>query len=107
MKPGTHDDLAEKTAEINRLNKRLQQAYQQIDQELNLARRIQLSFLPQSLPEVPRTRFAVHYALCGQVGGDFYDAFRLAENHVGFYVADAMRHGLPPSLLTISVKTVL
>jgi sigma-B regulation protein RsbU (phosphoserine phosphatase) len=100
----THDRLSEKTAEIHRINKRLQQAYQQIDQELELAQRLQTSFLPQTLPEVPHVRFAVHYALCGRVGGDFYDVFRLDEKHVGFYVADAMGHGVPASLLTIFVK---
>jgi sigma-B regulation protein RsbU (phosphoserine phosphatase) len=99
-----HDRLAEKTAEVNRINRRLQQAYVQIDAELELARRIQMSFLPQSLPEVPGARFAVHYTLCGRVGGDFYDVFRLDENHVGLYVADAMGHGVPASLLTIFVK---
>jgi serine phosphatase RsbU (regulator of sigma subunit) len=100
----THDRLAEKTAEIHRINKRLQQAYQQIDQELELAQRIQASFLPQPLPQVPRVRFTVHYAPCSRVGGDFYDVFRLDESHVGFYVADAMGHGVPASLLTIFVK---
>jgi sigma-B regulation protein RsbU (phosphoserine phosphatase) len=100
-----HDRLADKTAEVNRINKRLQQAYLQIDQELELAGRIQESFLPHSLPEVPRVRFAVHYQPCGRVGGDFYDIFRLDEKHMGFYVADAMGHGVPASLLTIFVKT--
>jgi len=99
-----HERLAEKSTEVQRANKRLQQAYQQIDQELELARRLQVSFLPQRLPDVPPARFAVHYLLCGQVGGDFYDVFRLDENHVGFYVADAMGHGVPASLLTIFVK---
>jgi sigma-B regulation protein RsbU (phosphoserine phosphatase) len=99
-----HDRLAEKTAEVHRVNRRLQQAYAQIDAELDLARRIQMSFLPQSLPEVPGARFAVHYQLCGRVGGDFYDIFRLDESHVGLYVADAMGHGVPASLLTIFVK---
>lgn len=100
----THDRLVEKTAEINRINKRLQQAYQQIDQELELAQRIQASFLPHTLPQVPHVRFAVYYLLCGRVGGDFYDIFRLDEQHVGFYVADAMGHGVAASLLTIFVK---
>jgi sigma-B regulation protein RsbU (phosphoserine phosphatase) len=50
-------------------------------------------------------RFAVHYQPCGRVGGDFYDVFRLDEKHLGFYVADAMGHGVPASLLTIFVKT--
>ncbi len=99
-----HDHLTEKTAEVNRINKRLQAAYLQIDQELELARRIQESFLPQSLPQLPQVRFAVHYQPCGKVGGDFYDVFRLDEHHIGFYVADAMGHGVPASLLTIFVK---
>jgi sigma-B regulation protein RsbU (phosphoserine phosphatase) len=99
-----HDHLTEKTAEVHRINKRLHTAYQQIDQELELAGRIQESFLPQSLPDLPRVRFAVHYQPCGRVGGDFYDVFRLDENHLGFYVADAMGHGVPASLLTIFVK---
>jgi len=99
-----HDRLTEKSVEVHRVNRQLQQAYQQIDQELELARRLQLSMLPQTLPEAPRVRFAVHYRLCGRVGGDFYDVFRLDEQHVGFYVADAMGHGVPASLLTIFVK---
>jgi sigma-B regulation protein RsbU (phosphoserine phosphatase) len=100
----THDRLTEKSAEVHRINRRLHQAYQQIDQELELARRIQFSLLPKPLPEVPRVRFAVHHALSGRVGGDFYDVFRLDENHVGFYVADAMGHGVPASLLTVFVR---
>ena len=72
-----HDRLTEMTAEVHRLNRRLRQLHGQIDAELNLARRIQMSFLPQSLPQVSGARFAVHYSLCGRVGGDFYDLFRL------------------------------
>jgi sigma-B regulation protein RsbU (phosphoserine phosphatase) len=99
-----HDRLAAKTAEIYHTTKRLQLAHQRVNQELELARRIQLSFLPQSLPELPHVRFAVHYRPCGRVGGDFYDVFRLDEHHVGFYVADAMGHGVPASLLTMFLK---
>jgi sigma-B regulation protein RsbU (phosphoserine phosphatase) len=99
-----HDQIATRAAEAGRVNMRLKAAYQQIDLELGLARRIQESFLPQNLPELPGVRFAVTYRPCGQVGGDFYDVFRLDERHVGFYVADAMGHGVPASLLTIFVK---
>ncbi len=99
-----HDHLAGKVAEVHRLNRRLQQAHEQIDAELELARRIQLSFLPQELPRVAGVRFAVQYRLCGRVGGDFYDVFRLDEHHLGLYVADAMGHGVPASLLTLFVK---
>jgi phosphoserine phosphatase RsbU/P len=100
-----HDALAARAADVQRLNHRLQAAYQQIDQELELAKRLQECFLPPSLPQLPRARFAVQYKPCGRVGGDFYDVFRLDEQHLGLYVADAMGHGVPASLLTIFVKT--
>jgi sigma-B regulation protein RsbU (phosphoserine phosphatase) len=99
-----HDHLLEKTAEVHQINRRLEAAHKMIDQELDLARRIQQSFLPQTLPDLGQVRFAVMYRPCGRVGGDFYDAFRLDEDHVGFYVADAMGHGVPASLLTIFLK---
>src|SRR5581483_6916941 len=63
-----HDQLSARAAEVHRVNKRLQAAYQQIDQELALARRIQESFLPQALPSLPRLRFAVKYRPFSQVG---------------------------------------
>jgi sigma-B regulation protein RsbU (phosphoserine phosphatase) len=99
-----HDRLANQAAEAAGVTRRLQAAQQQMDQELQLARRLQESFLPQSLPSLPGVRFAVKYRPASQVGGDFYDIFRLDERHVAFYVADAMGHGVPASMLTIFVK---
>jgi serine phosphatase RsbU (regulator of sigma subunit) len=99
-----HDRVRERTSEFHRANKRLRLAYQQVDQELELARRIQQSLLPRTLPHLPGARFAVHYRPSGRVGGDFYDAFRLDETHAGFYVADVVGHGVPASLLTMFLK---
>ena len=99
-----HDRVRERTSEFHRANKRLRQAYQQVYQEMELARRIQQSLLPRTLPELTGVRLAVHYRPCGRVGGDFYDAFRLDETHVGFYVADVVGHGVPASLLTMFLK---
>jgi phosphoserine phosphatase RsbU/P len=99
-----HHRLADQTAEMRSINQRLKRAYQQIDLEMEAARRLQMSFLPQSLPAVGDVRFAVDYRPCGRVGGDFYDVFRLDESHVGLYIADAMGHGVPASLLTIFLK---
>jgi sigma-B regulation protein RsbU (phosphoserine phosphatase) len=93
-----------RAVDAQQVSQQLQQAYQQIDMDLRMARRLQASFLPQTLPSVGPVRFGVCYRPCGQVGGDFYDVFRLDEHHVGFYVADAMGHGVPASLLTIFLK---
>ncbi|HEY1377669.1 MAG TPA: SpoIIE family protein phosphatase [Gemmataceae bacterium] len=98
------DQWVARAAEAQQFSHQLQQAYRQIDLDLRMARRLQASFLPQTLPAVGPIRFAVSYRPCGQVGGDFYDVVRLDEDHVGFYVADAMGHGVPASLLTVFLK---
>lgn len=103
-----HGRLASRAAEAQNLNHRLQQAFQQIDGDSELTRRIHRGFLPRSLPEIGKARFAVVYRPRSRIGGDFYDVTRLDEEHVGIYVADAMGRGLPASsLLSIFVKKSL
>ena len=99
-----HDRTSQKKDEIHRANRLLHRAYKQIDDEMELARRIQQSMLPQTLPDLPPVRFGVYYRPCGRVGGDFYDVFRLDEDHVGFYIADVCGHGVPAALMTIFLK---
>lgn len=103
-----HSRLASRAAEAQNLNQRLQQAYQQIDGDSELTRRIHRGFLPRSLPEVGQVKFAVCYRPRSRIGGDFYDVMRLDEEHVGLFVADAMGRGLPASsLLSVFVKKSL
>ena len=78
-----------------------------LTQELHLAARLQRDFLPRRLPEVGPVRFSVLYRPLGWVSGDVYDVTRLDETHLGFYVADAVGHGLPAALLTMFIKKAL
>jgi len=94
--------------EAQQINQRLQQAYQQIDGDLEMARRIHRGFMPRSLPAIHRARFNVCYRPRSRIGGDFYDVVRLDEEHVALFVADAMGKGLPASsLLSIYVRKSL
>lgn len=103
-----HSRLSSRAAEAQNLNYRLQQAYLQIDGDSELTRRVHRGFMPRTLPEVAKVRFAVCYRPRSRIGGDFYDVMRLDEDHVGMYVADAMGRGLPASsLLSIFVKKCL
>jgi sigma-B regulation protein RsbU (phosphoserine phosphatase) len=86
------------------LNRELVLARQALDRELDLASRIQRSLLPETFPELDRFQFAAALRSSGPVSGDFYDIYRLDETHYGFYVADAVGHGVPAALLTIFVK---
>jgi len=100
--------LAGRASEAQQINQRLQQAYQQIDNDLEMSRRIHRGFLPRTLPDVHQAAFSVCYRPRSRIGGDFYDVIRLDEEHVGIYVADAMARGLPASsLLSIFVKKSL
>jgi len=76
----------------------------ELDEEMRLAARLQRDFLPRRLPEVGSARFSVLYRPLGWVSGDIYDVARLDETHVGFYVADAVGHGMPAALLTMFIK---
>jgi sigma-B regulation protein RsbU (phosphoserine phosphatase) len=78
-----------------------------LDEELRLAARLQQDFLPKSLPQVGRIRFHTLYRPAGYVSGDLYDVMRLDETHVGFYMADAVGHGMPAALLTMFIKNGL
>lgn len=99
-----HDSLEQRNSEISRINERLEEAYARLDSELCLAQKLQTSFLPQSLPQIPGVYFATKFVSSGRVAGDFYDIFRLDESHVGFYIVDAIGHGVPAALLTIFIK---
>jgi serine phosphatase RsbU (regulator of sigma subunit) len=78
-----------------------------IDEELRLAARLQQDFLPKELPEVGPVRFHTLFRPAGYVSGDLYDVMRLDETRVGFYMADAVGHGVPAALLTMFIKQAL
>jgi sigma-B regulation protein RsbU (phosphoserine phosphatase) len=99
-----HDNLEQRNSEISSINERLEEAYARLDSELRLAQKLQTSLLPQSLPEIAGVSFATKFVSSGRVAGDFYDIFRLDETHVGFYIVDAIGHGVPAALLTVFIK---
>ena len=91
-----HDRVRERTSEFHRANKRLRQAYQQVDQELGWPAASSKVFYAHAARIVGR-RFAV-ITTFRRVGGDLR-RLRLDETHAGFYVADVVGHGVPPVCL--------
>ncbi len=78
-----------------------------IDEELRMAAQLQREFLPAELPDVKGVETHVLYRPASYVSGDIYDVVRLDEKHVGFFLADAVGHGVPAALLTVSIKRSL
>jgi len=102
-----HSHFGHLTSEIDRLKAMggpLDSHFRQVSEEMQLAARLQRDFLPKGHPELPGIRFATVYRPASWVSGDIYDIARLDEDHIGFYVADAVGHGMPAALLTMFIK---
>jgi len=76
-------------------------------EQLRMAGLVQRDFLPSQLPDSNDLAWAAVFMPAEWVSGDIYDAVRVDENHVGFYIADAVGHAMPAALLTIFVKQAL
>lgn len=75
-----------------------------IHEELNLAATVQQELLPKTLPVIDGLEFGVIYRPASYVSGDIYDVTELDEHHVGFFIADAVGHGVPAALLTMVIS---
>jgi sigma-B regulation protein RsbU (phosphoserine phosphatase) len=75
-----------------------------VSRELEIAREIQRSILPASLPEIRGLRVAACYLPMSEVGGDFYDFDSQRPNGLGLIVADVSGHGVPAALVASMVK---
>lgn len=103
--------LAERQPMVDLLNAELRTAQRfqgglrgemdRIHDELQLAASVQREFLPHTLPQAPGIDFRVLFRPAGYVSGDIYDVQRLDERTVGFFVADAVGHGVPAALMTM------
>lgn len=78
-----------------------------VEKELNLARQIQKNFLPELLPEIAGYQTAVNWQTAKQVGGDFYDLFKIDDLHWGFVIADVSDKGLPAALYMTVARTLI
>lgn len=89
---------------IRRLSESLSRQFAETQNELRLAARLQSEFLPRELPQTGPLRFATLLRPSSWVSGDLFDVFRLDERHWGFYLADAMGHGVAAGLLTMYIR---
>ena len=78
--------------------------------ELDVAKNIQRSMLPQDFPPFPdKTEFDIFATMeaAKMVGGDFYDFYLADENHLVVTIADVSGKGIPAALFMMSSKTIL
>ena len=78
-----------------------------LNQELEMARQIQLAILPHSIPQLPGLEIAARYSPMTSVAGDFYDFIQIDDKHIGILIADVSGHGLPSALIASMIQVAL
>jgi len=97
--------VEERTRELRAKN-------QQMEEELQMARELQIALLPQKFPTVPADvpaqdsalRFLSLYFPTGDVSGDFFNVFPIGEKEVGIFICDVMGHGVRSALITSMIR---
>src|SRR5690606_19768247 len=71
--------------------------------ELAGAASIQREYRPRSLPVIEGIEMGIVYRPASYVSGDIYDIVELDADHTGFFLADAVGHGVPAALMTMVI----
>lgn len=80
---------------------------ERVEQELQTARRIQVSLLPKEVPALDGWQIATRYQPAREVGGDFYDFLALADGRVGLVLGDVTDKGIPAALVMATTRSML
>ena len=91
-------------------NDRLQQEMvvrERLETEVELARQIQQTFIPETLPLISGWDLAARWRTARQVGGDFYDVIELSGKRLGLFIADVADKGIPASLFMALTRTLV
>jgi phosphoserine phosphatase RsbU/P len=80
---------------------------ERMERELQLAREIQKTFLPDHLPTFIGWDMDIRWQPARQVAGDFYDILPMDGNKLGFVIADVADKGMPAALFMILIRTLI
>jgi serine phosphatase RsbU (regulator of sigma subunit) len=89
---------------------RLMQSYvekQKQDNEMSIARDVQLALLPTELPNAEGYEFYASYDSAQAVGGDYYDAFVLGDDKICLSFGDVAGKGVPGALIMSRMSSVV
>jgi serine phosphatase RsbU (regulator of sigma subunit) len=80
---------------------------ERLETEVQLARQIQQTFIPETLPQFEDWELAARWKTARQVGGDFYDVFDLPGKRLGLFIADVADKGVPAALFMALTRTLV
>jgi sigma-B regulation protein RsbU (phosphoserine phosphatase) len=103
----THLALKQSMDSLQETSDALARAKERMEQELNVGRDIQKSMLPAVVPDTPEVTLCASMEAAREVGGDFYDYYRLGEKELCFCVADVSGKGVPSALFMAMTKMLI
>ena len=83
----------------------LQYTYDRIQEDLNIARKIQKNIMPSGPVSPAGLKTRVYYHPFRSISGDFYDITEVRPGYSRFFVADATGHGIQAALITMIIKS--
>ena len=86
---------------------RTQTAYMALQHDLQVATRVQRSFLPGETLDTASSHIHATMHAAKEVGGDFYDFFPLDDHRIGVVIGDVAGKGVPASLFMAVTRTVI
>jgi sigma-B regulation protein RsbU (phosphoserine phosphatase) len=104
----TNDNLRTAYERLDEQERELARAYQTIRQDLEIAQQVQHALLPKDHPEMlARFEFSVYHKQMTEVGGDYYDFYRLRDGCHAIGVFDISGHGVSAALIMAYLKAQL
>ncbi|MBR6534717.1 MAG: SpoIIE family protein phosphatase [Clostridia bacterium] len=92
---------------VSTLKRYIAEAAARIDKELEYAKQIQLSALPTNFPSNEDFDIYAQMIAAKEVGGDFYDFYKLSDKTVAFLAADVSGKGIPAAMFMMTAKTII
>lgn len=109
----TDDQLGELAGSFNQMTASIEDLLRQaaekkrMEEELRIAREIQMSLLPQGPLEMAGLSVTALCVPAREVGGDYYDFFRLSERRLGVLIADVSGKGTSAALYMAELKGLM
>ncbi len=80
---------------------------ERLEQELRVARDVQIKLLPQKIPQMPNFQIEALCLTAFEVGGDYYDFFNFSDGNPGLIVADVSGKGTSAALYMAEFKGII
>ncbi len=109
----TKDELEFLADQFNEMTSKLDEAQkvmleqERLKYELDIATSIQSALIPKKIPDIEGLSISAYYKSAKEVGGDYYDFYKLNDGRLGFVVADVSGKGVPGAMVMVMTRSIL